>query len=450
MNQDIENIIKENELTLNKLNRKIEKNIAEEESRISCLNKKLKKSIIGLIILGIIGYGSFEAYKLKKEQDILFENSMYYQVMENETLENISETFCKDSCTLDNLVEFNKKYDKTFDSIAEEGEIIHFPKRYVKNTDALNNFIEQIDKLNKNLEKNKRLVEDLFKETVTKQKIDEIKKIIDETDSEINRINDFQEDRYFSKSANYFIERGSNLISEIEKKINFEIKKVDSKFNSLYNALKNTEWNKPGTIERLDELTLKNNEIKYFYDCFENVDRTAKLNKMDNLITDKKKEYYLILDNVKKTINNDKYLVNSLQRQVDLLLKNGLQNKELSMIKQLRGKTTNISSYTNWKDEERLKKDINDYSTKVNTLNSSINQKFYYAVRLINKEIKKYEDEIDYGEKTGRINNADVRLRYIMKNPLSMIKYRYELLGYSAGINRTNRLINKINSFVKN
>jgi len=133
MKNEFENILEETESKFGELNKKLEDLITEEQSKINYFKKKIKNSIIWLLIIASLGCISVEAYKFKRKQDVLFENSRYYQAMENETLETIAKKVCKDSYSLDKIIEFNKKFDKTFDSIAEKGEIIHFPKKYVKN-----------------------------------------------------------------------------------------------------------------------------------------------------------------------------------------------------------------------------------------------------------------------------------------------------------------------------
>ena len=98
MESELESIIIDTESKFNDLDRKISNKINEEHSKIDSLKKKIKKSIIGLLIIVSLSYGFVEAYKVKKKQDILFENSRYYQVREGETLETIAGKICNDSC----------------------------------------------------------------------------------------------------------------------------------------------------------------------------------------------------------------------------------------------------------------------------------------------------------------------------------------------------------------
>ena len=450
MKNEFENILEETESKFGELNKKLEDLITEEQSVIDSFKGKIKKSIVGLLIIASIGCISVEVYKNKKRQDVLFENSRYYQAMENETLETIAKKVCKDSYSLDKIIEFNKKFDKTFDSIAEKGEIIHFPKKYVKDTYQLNDFIQEIAGLKKNIQKNRNLVEIAFNGDITKQKINQVRCILDEINSDLYRIQDFKDDNYFKNKVKVSIDSGSNLRSEIGARITFEIEKIDAEFRLLNNTLQNNDWEKPGTIERLEELTLKNSRIRYLYDCFENIEGIAELDRIDGLITNKKEAYLVLLDKIKEDINKDKYSVESLQRHLDPLLKRGIQNKELSLIIELKEKVWEIKDYKQWKSEKRLEEQIDGYSTKVNRLNFEVNNKLNYAIGMINEELSKYEKEIKDAEELNRLKGSDLRLKCIIEKPLAMIKYRYELLGYSNGITRINKLINKINSFIKN
>jgi len=450
MKNELENILEETESKVSELNKKLEDLITEEQSKINSFKKKIKNSIIWLLIIASLGCISVEAYKNKKRQDVLFENSRYYQAMENETLETIAEKVCKDSYNLNKIIEFNKKFNEDFDSIAEGGEIIHFPKKYVRSINQLNDFGQEIAELNKNVQKNRNLVEIVFNGNITKQKINQVRGILDEINSDLYRIQDFKDDNYFKNKVKASIDTGSNLRSEIEARITFEMKKIDAEFRLLNNTLQSNDWEKPGTIEKLEELTLKNSRIRYLYDCFENIEKIAELDKIDGLTANKKEAYLVLLDKIKEDINKDKYRVESLQRQLDPLLKRGIQNKELSLIMEFKEKALEIKDYKQWKSEKRLEEQVDEYSAKVNRLNFEVNNKLNYAIGMINEELSKYEKEIKDAEEFNRMKGADARLRYIVENPLAMIKYRYELLGYSNGITRTNKLINKINSFIKN
>ena len=146
----------------------------------------------------------------------------------------------------------------------------------------------------------------------------------------------------------------------------------------------------------------------------------------------------------------DKYKIESLQRQLNPLLNLGLQNKEISLLMEIINKKNTLCSYSKWGGEKRLETQLNEYMHELSEFKGQINSKFYFAVNTLNKEIKKYGEEIAHGEKTGRIKGADVRLNYIIENPLAMIKYRYKLLGYQKGLERANNLIDKINFFIKN
>ena len=450
MKNEFENILEETESKFGELNKKLEDLITEEQSVIDSFKGKIKKSIVGLLIIASIGCISVEVYKNKKRQDVLFENSRYYQAMENETLETIAKKVCKNSYSLDKIIEFNKKFDKTFDSIAEKGEIIHFPKKYVKDTYQLNDFIQEIAGLKKNIQKNRNLVEIAFNGDITKQKINQVRCILDEINSDLYRIQDFKDDNYFKNKVKVSIDSGSNLRSEIGARITFEIEKIDAEFRLLNNTFQSNGWEKPGTLERLEELTLKNSRIRYLYDCFENTNKIVEVDKIYTLIANEKEAYLVLLNKIKEDINKDKYKIESLQRQVDSLLKRGIQNKELSLIIELKKKALEIKNYKQWKIEKRLEEQVDEYSAKVNMLNLKINNKLNYAIGMINEELSKYEKEIKDAEELNRVKGADARLNYIIEKSLAMIKYRYELLDYQKGLERTNDLIDKINFFIKN
>ena len=450
MKNEFENILEETESKFGELNKKLEDLITEEQSVIDSFKGKIKKSIVGLLIIASIGCISVEVYKNKKRQDVLFENSRYYQAMENETLEAIAENICKESYSLDKIIEFNKKFDKNFDSIAEKGELIHFPKKYVKNVDQLNDFSQEIAELNKNIQKNRNLVEIAFNGDITKQKINQVRCILDEINSDLYRIQDFKDDNYFKNKVKASVDTESNLRSEIEARITFEVEKIDAEFRLLNNTFQSNGWEKPGTLERLEELTLKNSRIRYLYDCFENTNKIVEVDKIYTLIANEKEAYLVLLNKIKEDINKDKYKIESLQRQVDSLLKRGIQNKELSLIIELKKKALEIKNYKQWKIEKRLEEQVDEYSAKVNMLNLKINNKLNYAIGMINEELSKYEKEIKDAEELNRVKGADARLNYIIEKSLAMIKYRYELLDYQKGLERTNDLIDKINFFIKN
>lgn len=422
----------------------------DEQLKIDSLKKKIKQAIVGLLIITAIGYGSVEAYKVKRKQNILFESSRYYQVMESETLETIAEKVCNNNYNLNKIIEFNKKFDENFDSIAEKGEIIHFPKKYIKNSGELINFINEKTQLSKKIRQNKNLVETTFNGDITKQGIDNAYGIIDELDYNSEKLKILKQDNYFNNDAILLLNQIYNFKDYINNKINSEIGKIDTKFKLINNIFYNGNWEKPGTIEKLEDLILKNNNLRYLYGCFGNTKMLSELDKIEEQIDKKKQDYFVLLDNVRDNINKEGYKVESLQRQLDPLLRLGLQNKELSLINQLKEKILGIKDHGEWKNEKRIEDQLDEYSAKINKLNFEVNNKFNYAIGMINEELSKYEKEIKDAEELNRLKGADVRLKYIIKNPLAMIKYRYELLGYSNGITRTNKLINKINSFIKN
>ncbi|MBU4284421.1 MAG: hypothetical protein KJ968_04900 [Nanoarchaeota archaeon] len=687
MNSELESLLKDTESKFNDLDRKISNNINDEQSKIDSLKKKIKKSIIGLLIIVSLSYFSVEAYKVKRKQDILFENSRYYQVMEGETLESIAEKICNDNYNINKIIAFNKRFDEDFDSIAEKGETIHFPKKYVKNSGELNNFSWEKAELNKKIQKNKNLVEITFNGNITKQRIDKIYEIIDDLDSNSEKLKILKQDNYFNNDAMLLLDQIFNLKENIKNKIDSEIEKTDIEFKLVNNIFHSDNWEKPGTIEKLENLISKNNKIRYSYDCFrqrdkiieteiseqkiesakekyvnildniiydigknkeniqeieknlvnifnlgireddisllnkltkksntlasyelwkqekhiqtevnnylnklnklkksidkkfffaiesisnkinefkeekiiettfnenltkdkvnniydvlnelsqskskykmlendsyfrknpdnvlkeieslekninmgisyeikkadswlsklkselynknwespgtieelekldiakqeirnvyycfENIERLAEVDDTGNYISSKKDAYLALLNKVEDYINKDKYKVESLQRQLDPLLRLGIQNKELPLIRELKEKASEIKYYNEWKNEKRLEEQINEYTAKINKFNFEVNNKFNYALGMISIELSKYEKEIAYGEKTGKIKGADTRLNYIVENPLAMIKYRYELLGYQKGIERANNLINKINFFIE-
>ncbi len=450
MESKLEKLIKENESKFREIGAKIENTIIEEKSKIKYIKKKIKQAIISLLIITAIGYGSVEAYKVKRKQDILFESSRYYQVIEGETLETIAEKVCNNNYNLNKIIQFNKKFDENFDSIAEKGEIMHFPKKYIKNSGELINFINEKTQLSKKIQQNKNLVETTFNGDITKQRIDNIYDIIDELDSNSEKFKILKQDNYFNNDVILLLNQISNFKDYINNKINSEIGKIDTKFKLINNTFYNGNWEKPGTIEKLEDLISKNNSLRYLYDCFGNTKMLSELDKIKEQIGKKKHDYIIFLDNMKDNINKDGYKVENLQRQLDPLLKLGIQNKELLLINELKEKILGIKDYDEWKNEKKLEEQLDEYSAKINKLNFEVNNKFNYAIGMINQELSKYEKEIKDAEELNRLKGADVRLKYIIKNPLAMIKYRYQLLDYKKGVERTNKLINQINSFIKN
>ncbi len=450
MESELESLLKDTESKFNDLDRKISNKINDEHSKIDSLKKKIKKLIIGLLIITSVGYCSVEAYKVKKKQNILFENSRYYQVMEDETLETIAKKVCNNNYNLNKIIEFNQKFDENFDSIAEKGEIIHFPKKYIKNSKKLTNFIQEKDELSKKIQQNKSLVKITFNGNITKQRIDKVYSIIDELYSNLEKLRILKQDNYFNNDVISLLNQVYNFKDYIKNKINSETGKIDAEFRFINNTFYNNDWKKPGTMEKLENLRLKNNNLRYLYDCFRDTKMLSEVDKIEGQINREKQDYLRLIDNVKDNINKDKYQVENLQRQVDSLLKLGIQNKELSLIKEIKAKTREIKGYNNWKSEKRLEEQVDEYTTKINKLNFEVNNKFNYAVGMINQELSKYEKEIKDAEKLNRLKGSDARLKYLIGNPLAKIKYRYNLLGYKKGIEKTNNLINKINFFIKN
>jgi len=108
MKSELENLLKDTESKFNDLDRKISNKMNSEQLEIGYLKKRIKQTIVSLLIITIIGYCSAEAYKAKKNQDVLFENSRYYQVMEGDTLETIAEKVCNDNYNLNKIIEFTK------------------------------------------------------------------------------------------------------------------------------------------------------------------------------------------------------------------------------------------------------------------------------------------------------------------------------------------------------
>ena len=449
-NKDLEKIINETEKKSKNLLSYIDNGIHHEESKIKKFRKSLKRSIATTLVCSIIGLSIFGGYAFKKRKDSIFEHSMYYEVSANETLINITEKVCGNTDNLDEIVEFNKNLDENFDSIASEGEIIRFPKKHVKNTEYLNNFIKDYNILKKKLEKNNKIIELAFNSNLQKEKIDFVYKILDELNKDEKRHEYWKSDRYFSKNAVSMLRDLAKLEDYIKTKINSEVKEIDYEFKNLKNYFYNNNWQKPGTIEKLDNLILKANKITYSYECFRNKKNILETRRIEQEIEDVKSNYTNLLNKISNSISQDKYKINQLEKKLKPIFKLGLQNKEISLLMELINKKNTLTSYSEWEGEKRLETQLNEYMHELSEFNSQANSKFYFTVNTLNKEIKKYEEEIAHGEKTGRIKGADTRLKYIMEKPLAMIKYRYELLNYKNGITRTNKLIIKINPFIKN
>jgi len=369
MKSELENLLKDTESKFNDLDRKISNKMNSEQLEIGYLKKRIKQTIVSLLIITIIGYCSAEAYKAKKNQDVLFENSRYYQVMEGDTLETIAEKVCNDNYNLNKIIEFNKKFDENFDSIAEKGEIIHFPKKYIKNSEELINFVNEKIQLSKNIQQNKNLVETTFNGSITKQKMDEVYSIIDELDSNSEKLKILERDNYFNSNVILLLNQIYSFKDYIKNKITSEIGKIDAKFKLINNAFYNGDWEKPGTIEKLEDLISKNNSLSYLYDCFGNTKMFSEIDKIEKQISKKKQDYLVFLDGMRDNIYKEEHKVESLQKQLNPLLKYGIQNKELSLIKELKEKILGIDEYGEWKSEKRIKDQLDEYSANINKLN---------------------------------------------------------------------------------
>lgn len=449
-NEDLEKIINETEKKSKNLLGYINKEIDYEESRITKFRRRLKKFITTTLVCGFIGLSIFGLYAFKKRKDSIFEHSMYYEVSKNEILINITEKVCGSTDSLDEIIKFNKNLDENFDLIATEGEIIRFPKKHVKNPEYLNNFIKDYNLLKKKLEKNNKIVELAFNSNSQKEKIDSVYKILDILNEDKIKYEYWKNDRYFSKNVVSMLRDIAKLEDKIKTKINSRVKEIDYEFKNLKNYFYNNNWQKPGTIEKLDNLMLKANEITYSYECFRNNKNVLETKRIEQEIKSVKSNYINLSNKISNNISQGKYKINQLEKKLKQIFKLGLQNKEISLLRKIINEKNKINSYSEWEAEKRLETQLNEYIHELNQLKNQINSKFYFAVNTLNKEIKKYEEEVAYGEKTGRIKGADTRLKYIIEKPLAMIKYRYELLNYNNGITRTNKLIDKINSFIKN
>ncbi len=449
-NKDLEKIISETEKKSKNLLSYIDNEIHYKESKIKKFRKSLKKFIATTLVCSIIGLSIFGAYAFKKRKDSIFGHSMYYEVSANETLINITEKVCGSTDNLDEIVEFNKNLDENFDSIASEGEIIRFPKKHVKNPEYLNSFIKDYNVLKKKLEKNNKIVELAFNSNLQKEKIDSVYKTLDELNKDEKRYEYWKSDIYFSRNAVSMLRDIAKLEDEIKTKVNSKVKEIDYEFKKLKDFFYSNNWKKPGTIEWLESLISRNKQIRYSYECFRKEKNVLETKSIEQKIKSVKSNYINLLNKISNNISQDKYKINQLEKKVNSIFKLGLQNKEIPILREIINEKNNINSYSEWEDEKRLETQLNEYMHELSELKSQVNSKFYFAVNTLNKEIKKYEEEIAHGEKTGRIKGADTRLKYIMEKPLAMIKYRYGLLDYNKGITRTNKLINKINSFIKN
>jgi len=242
----------------------------------------------------------------------------------------------------------------------------------------------------------------------------------------------------------------AKLEDKIKTKINSEVKEADYEFKKLKDFFYSNNWKKPGTIEGLESLISRNKQIRHSYECFRNNKNALEAKRIEQKIEGVKSDYINLLNKVGNNIIQDKYKINQLEKKLKPIFKLGLQNKEISLLMEIINKKNTLYSYSEWGGEKRLEIQLNEYIHELSEFKSQINSKFYFAVNILNKEIKKYGEEIAYGEKTGRIEGADTRLKYLIGNPLAMIKYQYELLGYQKGLERTNNLIDKIKSFTKN
>ena len=449
-NEDLEKIVNETEKKSKNLLTYIDNEIHYEESKIRKFRKSLKRFIAATLVCSIIGLSIFGAYAFKKRKDSMFEHSMYYEVSKNETLINITEKVCGSTDNLDEIVEFNKNLDENFDSIASKGEIIRFPRKHVKNTEYLNNFIKDYKVLKKKLEESNKIIDLAFNSNLQKEKIDSVYKILDELNKDEKKYVYWKSDRYFSKNVIPMLEDITELEDKIKTKINSKVKEADYEFKELKDFFYNNNWKKPGTIEGLESLISRNKQIRHSYECFRNNKNALETKRIEQKIESVKSDYINLLNKAGNNISQDKYKINQLEKKLKPIFKLGLQNKEISLLMEIINKKNTLGSYSEWGGEKRLETQLNEYMHELSEFKSQINSKFYFAVNTLNKEIKKYGEEIVYGEKTGRIEGADVRIKYLIENPLAMIKYQYKLLGYQKGLERTNNLIDKIKSFTKN
>jgi len=428
MESELESLIMNTESKFNDLNRKISNKINDEGSKINYVKKKIKQVIIGLLIITSVGYGSVEAYKVKRKQDILFENSRYYQVIKNETLETIAEKICNDSYNLNKIIEFNKKFDENFNSIAEKGEIIRFPKKYVKNSGELINFIHEKTQLNEKIQKNKNFAEITFNGNITKQRIDKIYEMTNGLELSSGKLKILKQDNYFNNDVILLLNQISDLKENIRDKVDSEIEKTDIEFKLVNNLFRSDNWENPGTTEKLKELISRNNKIRYSYDCFRQSDKIIETKITNERIESAKENYLNILKNIVYDINKNNENIQEIENDLIKIFRSGIEEDDINLLNKVTKKSDALYSYKLWNQEKQIQTEVNNYLNKLNRLNSNIDKKFSFVVESISKKINEFKEEIVESTFNENLIKEKVENIYNILGELSESKSKYKML----------------------
>jgi len=446
MESKLEDILKETESKFSYINNKIDNLIIDEQSVINSFKIKIKKAITAFLIVSLIGYSSYKACKFKKKQDILFGNSMYYQAVKDERLEEVAKRVCFDNYDLDQIIEFNKGFNVWFDSKIDNYETVHFPKKYVKNKELLKNFENEKTVLKEKILNNKNFVDIFFKSDLSEENIKRVYQILDEIDYDSKKIQELTYDNYFKDEALPMLTNLNSLESYIKGTIERKIGNLNAEFKQDYNSFRVNDWMKPGALEKLENLLSKNNCIKSFYSYFGNDFGVNETKKLEKEIIQKKNKYVAFTDEIIEDINKNKKIILQIDDKLGGIFDFGINDRDIELLNAITEKSKTIPSYDLWKNEKIMRGEMSIYLIEFNKLTDNIDKKFSFAVKTISNDINKFSEENIVPSTFGKnLTKEKVRNVYHVLDELKHNKSKYLMLKNDSYFEENpNNLILKI------
>ena len=426
MNNGLDNISEETESKFSELNKKLEDMITNEQSVIKSFKGKIKKAIMTFLIISLLGYASYEAYRFKRKGDIIFQNSMYYQAVENETLEEITKKICFDNYDLNQIIELNKGFNVWFDPVIDKYEIVHFPKKYVKNAKILKNFEKEKNILDKKILNNKEFVATSFKSNLSEENINKIYQILDEIDYDSKKIEALGYDSYLKYESLSILYNLNNLKSYIKNNIEKKIETLNLEFKQVYNSFKADDWIKPGALEELGNLLSKNNCISSFYIYFKKDSKIDKTKKLEKEIIQKKDEYLALIDSIVNEIKINKGIISQINNDLFDIFNPGIEDEDINLLNSLTEKADKIHSYNLWRKEKIISNEVEIYLVDLESLINNINKKFSFAVEKISHKVNEFKEKNIIKSTFGKdITKEKVRNIYNVLDEIKENKSKY-------------------------
>ncbi len=391
MKEQYKNLIKETELNFDNINQIIDGKINNEEEKIKKVKSRIRNSVIALVIASLIGFSSYAYNHFKKQQDLSFQKSRYYQAAENERLEDILKKVCNEDYELDNIISINKGFNDFFDSTIEKNEIVHFPIGYVENKSLLKDFNNEKTSIISKISDRKSLVDKLISET-SKENIDRVYGLFGWINEKIRVFDPLTYDECFKNDALLVIKELSSLDEYINRKLEEKETEIDQRIVKISDSLESNNWNKPGSFEKLEGFILEVDEIKNSYICLRINEKISDVEKIKDSILKTKHDYIRIVENLREDIKEETKNIDKLVEQVKSFFQDGIKDYELESLNDISIKSQYFDDYKGWKDEKLINLEINQYYTELNNLERILNEKFSFAFKSIRNKINKFED----------------------------------------------------------